>query len=87
MGPYINCGLQEAIFLHQQMVEKVNIYFFMQIGVFKVIYLPNKCIKSKNCKKTYHLPCFLYTEKIKTTEGLNAIQEIPNVLWFLDTVI
>ena len=42
MGPPIHCGLQEAIFLHQQMVEKLNIYFFMQISVFKVIYLPNQ---------------------------------------------
>ena len=26
-------------------------------------------------------------KKLKTTEGLNAIQEIPNALFLLDTVI
>ena len=68
------------------MVEKVNIYFVMQIGVFKVIYLPNECIKSKNCERTYQFVCLLL-KKLKTTEGLNAIQEIPNALFLLDTVI
>ena len=86
MGPHIHCGLREA--MHQQMVAKLNIYFFMQIGVFKVIYLPNQTnvLNRKIVKELISSRAFSVL-KIKNTEGLIAIQEIPSVLWVLDTVI
>ena len=34
--------LHELTFLYQKMVANVNIYYFIQIGVFKMIYLQNE---------------------------------------------
>ena len=56
----------------------------MEIDVFKLIYLQNDCTKSKNCKKTYQLPCFLYT-KSKNCRGFKCNSR--NTFSFLDTVI
>ena len=57
----------------------------MQIGVFKVIYLPNQTnvLNRKIVKELISSHAFS-VQKIKTTEGLNAIQEIPSVLWLLE---